>query len=303
MAIRNQRTLPGLVDHLLGTRLLLCYVRRWTRGGRPSLRESYVLALSAATSRNLCAAIQASFSCPILRSVFDPAWVPVDASIPVAVFASDWEKRIANALWLLFRDHPLPLSFFGDFHQLCVANPLGTDASRRYERGIHYTPAPIVDYLVSTILDRAFAGRSIDEIKRLRFLDPSCGCGAFLIAALRYVLRWLDDHAGDADASVDSWFQVRFDVLSGMLFGIDIDERAVAWTIRLLLLAVWEASVVDLQELAAECVGARQTYERTSFAGVSLTWRPICLMVASMRSLAAHRLSAFASCTRVSENK
>jgi hypothetical protein len=120
------------------------------------------------------------------------------------MFASGWEKRIANALWLLFRDHPLPLSFFGDFHQLWVANPLGTDASRRYERGIHYTPAPIVDYLVNAILDRAFAGRSIDEIKRLRLLDPSCGCGAFLIAVLRYVLRWLDDHAGNADDSVDS---------------------------------------------------------------------------------------------------
>jgi len=163
-------------------------------------------------------------------------------------FASGWEKRIADALWLLFRDHPLPLLFFGDFHQLCVANPLGTDASRRYERGIHYTPAPIVDYLVSAILDRAFAGRSIDEIKRLRLLDPSCGCGAFLIAALRYVLRRLNDHAGKADDSVESWFQERFHVLSGMLFGIDIDERAVAWTIRLLLLAVWEASVVELQD-------------------------------------------------------
>ncbi|MCX7424130.1 MAG: Eco57I restriction-modification methylase domain-containing protein [Planctomycetia bacterium] len=142
----------------------------------------------------------------------------------------------------------MPISFFGDFHQLCVANPLGTVASRRYERGIHYTPAPIVDYLVNAILDRAFAGRSIDEIKRLRLLDPSCGCGAFLIAVLRYVLRWLDDHAGNADDSVDSWFQERFDVLSEMLFGIDIDERAVTWTIRLLLLAVWEASVVDLQD-------------------------------------------------------
>jgi len=28
-----------------------------------------------------------------------------------------------------------------------------------------------------------------------------------------------------------------------MLFGIDIDQQAVAWTIRLLLLTVWEASV------------------------------------------------------------
>ena len=239
--------LARLVDHLLGTRLLLCYVGRWTEAGTPDL-QGLCTAASQSTSSSFWAGIQASFSCPILRSVFDPVWVPVDSSVPAAIFASGWEKRIANALWLLFRDHPLPLSFFGDFHQLCVANPLGTDASRRYERGIHYTPAPIVDYLVNAILDRAFAGRSIDEIKRLRLLDPSCGCGAFLIAALRYVLRWLDDHAGEADDSVDSWFQERFDVLSGMLFGIDIDERAVAWTIRLLLLAVWEASVVDLQD-------------------------------------------------------
>ena len=247
--------LARLVDHLLGTRLLLCYVGRWTEAGTPDL-QGLCAGSSQPTSWNLSAAIQASFSCPILRSVFDPAWVPINTSIPVAIFASEWEKRVANALWLLFRDHPLPLSFFGDFHQLCVANPLGTDASRRYERGIHYTPAPIVDYLVNTILDRAFAGRSIDEIKRLRILDPSCGCGAFLIAALRYVLRWLDDHAGKADDSVDSWFQERFDVLSGMLFGIDIDERAVAWTIRLLLLAVWEASVVDLREVSRQCAMA-----------------------------------------------
>jgi hypothetical protein len=185
--------------------------------------------------------------------VFDPAWVPVDASIPVAIFASDWEKRIANALWLLSRDHSLSLSLFGDFHQLCVANPLGSDPSRRYERGIHYTPAPIVDYLVTTVLERAFAGRSVDEIKMLRILDPSCGCGAFLIAAFRYILRWLDDHSNKAEDSVNSWLQERFDVLDGMLLGIDIDERAVAWTIRLLLLAVWEVSVVDVQKPSRQC--------------------------------------------------
>lgn len=239
--------LARLVDHLLGTRLLFCYVGRWTEAGTPDL-QGLCTASSQSTSSKYWAGLQASFSCPILRSVFDPVWVPVDSSVPAAIFASGWEKRIANALWLLYRDHPLPLSFFGDFHQLCVANPLGTGASRRYERGIHYTPAPIVDYLVSAVLDRTFAGCSIDEIKRLRVLDPSCGCGAFLIAALRYVLRWLNDRANTADDSVDSWFQERFDVLSGMLFGIDIDERAVAWTIRLLLLAVWEASVMELQD-------------------------------------------------------
>ncbi len=214
--------LARLVDHLLGTRLLLCYVRRWTDAGTLDL-QGLCSAADQTASSGFWAEIQSSFSCPILRSVFDPIWVPVDSSVPATLFTSGWEKRIADALWLLFRDHPLPLSFFGDFHQLCVANPLGTDASRRYERGIHYTPAPIVDYLVTAILDRAFTGRSIDEITRLRVLDPSCGCGAFLIAALRYVLRRLNDHAGNADGCMDSWFQKRFDVLSGMFLGIDID--------------------------------------------------------------------------------
>ncbi len=194
--------------------------------------------------------------------------------MPIAVFASDWEKRIANAIWLLFHDRPLPLSLFGDFHQLCVANPLGNDTPRRYERGIHYTPAPIVDYLVNTILDRAFAGRSIDEIKRLRILDPSCGCGAFLIAALRYVLRWLDDHVGDADNSRDSWLQERFDVLGGMFFGIDIDERAVVWTIRLLLLAVWEASVVNLQQVPQQCALALPDLRRNIICQSFLDVKP-----------------------------
>ncbi len=240
-----------LVDHLLGTNLLLCYVRRWQEAGVPRLGE-YCVGSRTATSRNLFVAIQASFHCPVLRSVFDPAWVPVDASIPIAVMASDWEKRIANALWLVFRDRPLSLSLFGDFHQLCVANPLGNDTSRRYERGIHYTPAPVVDYLVNTVLDRVFAGRSIDEIKGLRILDPSCGCGAFLIAALRYVLQWLNNHVGDVDVSKDSWLQERFDVLGRMFLGIDIDERAIAWTIRLLLLAVWEASVINFQQVSQQ---------------------------------------------------
>ena len=105
--------LGQLVDHLLGTCLLLCYVKRWKEVGIPGLRE-FCPGSSPATSRNVSAAIQTSFSCPILRSVFDPDWVPVDASIPIAVFASNWEKRVANALWLLLRDHPLPLSLFGD---------------------------------------------------------------------------------------------------------------------------------------------------------------------------------------------
>ena len=149
--------LARLVDHLLGTRLLLCYVGRWTEAGTPDL-QGLCTASSQSTSSESLGRNTSILLLPNSSVGIRSRWAPVNSPVPAAIFASGWEKRIADALWLLFRDHPLPLSFFGDFHQLCVANPLGTDASRRYERGIHYTPAPIVDYLVNAILDRAFAG-------------------------------------------------------------------------------------------------------------------------------------------------
>lgn len=56
---------------------------------------------------------------------------------------------------MLYRDKQIPLSFFGDFHQVCTGNPLNTESpdtegkGKRRERGMFYTPAPIVDYLVA----------------------------------------------------------------------------------------------------------------------------------------------------------
>ena len=237
-----------LVDHFLGMSLLLNYVKRWKHVDTPSLQ--LLCEGSSPTAADLCMAIQKALSSPLLQSVFDPDWVPANARIPVAIFDSGWENRIADALWLLMRDNPISLSFFGDFHQLCVANPLDADKSQRYERGVHYTPAPIVDYLVNTVLNLVFAGREADEVRKLRILDPSCGCGAFLIAALRYVFRWLEEHSDTSRASKTCSVQERLNVLGEMFFGIDIDERAVVWTIRLLLLTVWEASPVDSENLS-----------------------------------------------------
>jgi hypothetical protein len=230
------------VDHLVGTSLLLRYVQSW-RGPDVPLLKAFCPGDRTASILDLYARIQTSFSCPILRSVFEPSWAPAAIPVPTALFESRWEHRIADAVWLFLGDHPIPLTFFGDYHQLCVANPLGMDRSRRYERGIHYTPAPIVDYLVNNILGRAIAGRSVDEARRLRILDPSCGCGAFLIAALRYLLRWFENRAGNAEAGGEASVQDRFESLSDMLFGVDIDERAAAWTVRLLSLAAWETSI------------------------------------------------------------
>ena len=61
------------VDHLVGTSLLLRYVQSWRGPDVPSLKalcggDHTVSAL------DLYAKIQTSFSCPILRSVFEASW-------------------------------------------------------------------------------------------------------------------------------------------------------------------------------------------------------------------------------------
>lgn len=208
----------------------------------PSL-ETFCVGDRTISTLDLYGRLQASLTCSILRSVFEPSWAPVAISVPTTIFESRWERRIADAVWLLLGDHPIPLTFFGDYHQLCVANPLGIDSSRRYERGIHYTPAPIVDYLVNNTLGRALTGRSIDDASRLRVLAPSCGCGAFLIAAFRYLLRWFGDYACKTEVTGLANVRDRFDMLGRMLLGVDVDEQATAWTARLLSLAAWEASL------------------------------------------------------------
>jgi len=239
--------LGQVVDHFLGLGLLLEYVRRQGQVLLPSMQEIGV-GSSSPTVRSVCDALCSTFRSPVLRAVFAAEWMPTDTRIPPPIHESRWEKRLGDALWLLFGDKPLPLSFFGDYHQLCVANPLrrrfAPDGhSVRYERGIHYTPAAIVEYLVTATLARALANRSSGEATDLRILDPSCGCGAFLIASLRCLLQWLRERGVDFQGTKVPPVQGALNVLGSVILGTDIDEIAVAWTKRLLLLTVWESAL------------------------------------------------------------
>ena len=87
--------------------------------------------------------------------------------------------------------------------------------------GVYYTPRYIVDYIVEQtagkLLDEIAAGKSDESVKafaarteKLRFLDPACGSGSFLIRAFERVcehwLRWLTTQLpakADAAASVE----------------------------------------------------------------------------------------------------
>jgi hypothetical protein len=97
-------------------------------------------------------------------------------------------------------------------------------------------------------LDRALRGEELEAGEKvrvrevlhgLRLLDPACGSGAFLVHVLERVTT-LRRSAGDTRPA----HRLRRDVLTGSLFGVDVNPTAV-WLCELRL---WLAVVMDHQE-------------------------------------------------------
>ena len=85
--------------------------------------------------------------------------------------------------------------------------------------GTHYTPDPLVDYIVNRTLGPLLGSR--DSLTRLRIIDPACGSGLFLLKAYEMLAdawRKAFGSYGPNDAKY---------ILKHSLFGIDIDERSV----------------------------------------------------------------------------
>jgi hypothetical protein len=226
------------VDDIIGWALLIEYVRR-LGCDLPTLSETRGVQ-TCPTVGSVAAAVAECARNPFLAVVFEPndfAAIP----FPVSILDERWERRLADATWLVFHDRELPLSLFGDFHQLCAGAPLTGKAAglpARRARGMFYTPAPIVDYLVWTSLTQLFAERTPDDLSKLRVLDPSCGCGAFLIGCFRFLVLWHEQRFADAKLAQQRSIQL----MERVFRGCDIDSRALKWTARLLSLAAWHGT-------------------------------------------------------------
>ena len=76
--------------------------------------------------------------------------------------------------------------------------------SEKKEKGIVYTPREIKEYIVSCVCNTNTAPTVI---------DPSCGCGAFLVTAAQYIReKYHLDYS---------------DIISQKIYGIDIDDTAI----------------------------------------------------------------------------
>ncbi len=95
-------------------------------------------------------------------------------------------------------------------------------AGKRKEQGIYYTPAFIVDYIVRNalkpVLDKCV---SVNDLKKIKVLDPACGSGSFLVKALEVIVEKYIEFNYEDDENL------RKQILLDNIFGVDLDEQAV----------------------------------------------------------------------------
>ncbi len=128
--------------------------------------------------------------------------------------------------------------------------------------GVYYTPRYIVDYIVEQTVGRQLEGKSLKEAAQLRFLDPACGSGSFLIRVYERVMehhlrafndrvaevrhglepqpaaaavhkllaRHTDEFYLDAAGNVRLTTRLKRQILQNNVFGVDIDAQAVEVT-------------------------------------------------------------------------
>jgi len=124
--------------------------------------------------------------------------------------------------------------------------------------GVYYTPAYIVDYIVTHTVGKLCEGKTPKQIAKLRILDPACGSGSFLIGAyarlLNYHRDWyVKDHPKRYTKEIyqgmgGQWFlttQEKKRILLNNIYGVDIDSQAVEVTKLSLLLKVLEGENQD----------------------------------------------------------
>lgn len=140
--------------------------------------------------------------------------------------------------------------------------------------GVCYTPREVVDYIVEQTVGRLVAGKTPQQIRTLRILDPACGEGVFLSGAYQYLLTWYRDRYLELRpnceisapnlmplklAAEEEWqltLAERWRILRDHLYGVDISAEAVSITQKQLLqqcfapeATTWQRAIANSSEL------------------------------------------------------
>jgi len=93
------------------------------------------------------------------------------------------------------------------------------DLERRKELAAVYTPETVVQFIVNTTIDSYLNNNSVDP-KNIKIIDPACGSGIFLLYAIDYLLRKVEDKNTLTNLA-------KIDLVENNIFGLDLDSNAV----------------------------------------------------------------------------
>lgn len=135
----------------------------------------------------------------------------------------------------------LPVEVLGQAYELCQAALGRGGAGEKKAHGVYYTPVAIADRLVARTVRAVCEGLSLDELSRVRVVDPACGAGIFLLRAYACLLeihreRWLLEPAAlrrgrMVCTGTGAWVLARDErarILEQCIHGVDRDPHAVA---------------------------------------------------------------------------
>ena len=127
---------------------------------------------------------------------------------------------------------------------------LDLESGKRKKMGIYYTPSYIVEYIIKNTVGEYVKGKSLDEILKIKIVDPACGSGSFLIRAFSELCGVVEERLRNGEKSKDySSFQKwdgklslgeKATILKNCIYGVDLDEKAVELAQLNLLLKILE---------------------------------------------------------------
>lgn len=146
----------------------------------------------------------------------------------------------------------------------------------RHAGGVYYTPRFVVDSIIRRVVGPKVAGKTPADVLDVKILDPACGSGSFLVAALQYLFDYclsaVNKDPALAKAIVPalsagsgrkgrktkseiafqdkegSWYlapDFRAALLTHCIHGVDIDQQAVEVTVMSLYLKMLESKLPE----------------------------------------------------------
>ena len=107
--------------------------------------------------------------------------------------------------------------------QLKKGSKIGQDSKKRKEHGIYYTPEFIVDYIIKNALRPVLEQcETIDELMKVKVLDPSCGSGSFLIKAVDAIYQRYCEMSFRGSPTYK-----KIQIITQNIYGVDLDSQAV----------------------------------------------------------------------------